>query len=219
MKGLDYIQRSVSFFERKGESLFAAQAKLTLAVQNARLGNLEESERILDSIAPIIISESFEKHIIYINLAAVRLLGLKADDITDSLLNKALLTVTTVFDRISVINCMLCSIIIRSGPIDEFERICKMIEKELILEPDQRIRKKIYTNIYLYHRDVSMDHEKAQYWKAKALEIKAQDKRQMLEYIILTNSRPRKDLRFLASKNFCVSFITYWHFSIPLLDE
>lgn len=218
-KGLDYIQRSISFFERKGEPLFAAQAKLTLAVQNARLGNLEESERILDSIAPIIISESFEKHIIYINRAAVRLLGLKADDVTDSLLNKALLTVTTVFDRISVLNCMLCSIIIRSGTIDEFERICKMIEKELILEPDQRIRKKVYTNIYLYHRDVSKNHEKAHYWKAKALEIKAQDKRQMLEYIILTNSRPREDLRFLASKNFCVSFITYWHFSIPLLDE
>jgi len=166
----------------------------------------------------LLLNASFEKHIVYSNQAAIRLLKKQADAQTIRLLDKALLTVTTVFDRIVILNNMLCALIINKGALSEFDQLKILLETEIANEPDQRLKKKTYVNFYFYYRDVAKNHEEAQKWKIAAINIKVRKNHQIIEDIFLHNEMPEENLRFLSTHNFCVSFITYWHFDIPILD-
>lgn len=215
---LEYLQRSIDFFEQKGEGQYAAYSQLTYSIQLARLGKLTRAENILNGIVPLLMKASFEKHIVYVNQAAIRLLKGQANEKTLRLLDKALLTVTTVFDRIVILNNMLCALIINRGALSEFEQLKALLETEIANEPDQRLKQKTYVNFYLYHRDVSKNVEEAQRWRETAINVRVRKGRQIIEDVFLFNEAPEEDLRFLATRNFCVSFITYWHFDIPILD-
>ena len=187
-------------------------------IQLARLGELEKSEALLDEIVPSLLNASFEKHIVYVNQAAIRLLNGQADNETIHLLDKALLTVTTVFDRIVILNNILCALIINKGNTRKFERLKRMLEAEIANEPDRRMWQKTYANFYLYCRDISKNYAEAQHWKDAVNGLKIKKSHQTMESVLVFNEVPTEDLRFLATRNFCVSFITYWHFDIPILD-
>ena len=81
VESLKYLQQSIAFFEQRNETLYAAHSKLTYSIQLARLGRLEESEKIINDIVSLLLNASFEKHIVYSNQAAIRLLKKQADEI------------------------------------------------------------------------------------------------------------------------------------------
>ncbi len=215
---IQYVQKSIDFFEQKGEKQYSAYSQLTYSIQLARLGRLTRAENILNSIVPMLLNASFEKHIVYVNQAAIRLLKRNANEQTLMLLDKALLTVTTVFDRIVILNNMLCALIINKGSLSEFEQLKALLKTEIFNEPDQRLRQKTYLNFYLYCRDISGNIEEAHQWKKAAINVGVRKGNQTIEDVFLFDEKPEEDLRFLATRNFCVSFITYWHFDIPILD-
>lgn len=215
---IEYLQKSIDFFALKNEALYAAYSRLTYSVQLARLGKLRKAEEMLNGTVPLLLNASFEKHIVYTNQAAIRLLKGQANDKTMQLLEKALLTVTTVFDRIVILNNMVCALIINKGSLEEFEKLKDSLQEEIANEPDHRLKKKTYVNFFLYHRDVSGNGEETDRWRNAAINVRVKKSGQIIEDIHLFNEKPEKDFRFLSTRNFCVSFITYWHFNIPILD-
>ena len=215
-KSLSYLQRSIDFFERHNETRYAAYSRLTYSIQCARLGYLHESSEILDKIAPLLLHTSFEKHIVYLNQASIRLLRGIADEKTDHLLDKAFITATTVFDRVVILNNMLCSLIIKGKHSEEFGSLMEKLVTESKDEPDLQLRKKSYTNIYLYYCMIG-DEKCATYWKNAAQSINLKSEKQTIENVFLFDEEPSKDMSFLASLPCCICFITYWHFDIPLL--
>ena len=116
------------------------------------------------------------------------------------------------------LNNMLCTLIINRGSLSEFEHLKVLLEAEIANEPDQRLKQKTYVNFYLYHRDVSENAVEAQRWKEAAISVRISKGHQTIENVLLLDESPEENLRFLATHNFCVSFITYWHFDIPILD-
>lgn len=216
-KSLPYLKRSIEFFEKRGEEKYMAHSELTYIIQSARLGYLDISAERLDKITPILLQTSFEKHIVYLNQAAIRLLNGQADGRTRNLLDKALITATTVFDRLVILNNILCSLIISSVASDEFGSLLEKLVFEARREPDLRICKKAYTNIFLYYQMVG-DKINATYWKNEAIKILPKEKTRSIENVFLFNEEPSEDLRFLSTQPCCVCFISYWHFDIPILD-
>ncbi len=216
-ESLPYIEQSIVFFEKREQELYAVHSRLTYLVKRARLGFPQQSEMELKNIAPILLHSSFERHIVYLNQASLRLLQRNADDKTLHLLDKAYMTVTTVFDRAVVLNNKLCALIIRGDCcLEEFLPLIAELVKVVNDEPDSNLRRKVFANIALYYK---MAKDKANYeqWIAKVKQIKKKSSSNSLEDILLFDKPITDNFRFLATLPCCVFFITYWHFDIPIL--
>lgn len=216
-KSIPYLKKSIDFFVVRNEQLYANYTRLTLVIQQARLGIFENVQDQLEQIKEALIGTTFERHIIFLNEAAVQLLQDNIDGKTYMLLEKALATVTTTFDRIIVFNDILCYYIATGVPQEQFNQLKQKLDKCLSLEPDKKVTKKAYTNYALYYKYVINDDSKYNYWKKEALSQPGLGS--TIENCVLNETKPKPDYKFLASKQFCVSFITYWHFPIPEVLE
>lgn len=217
-ESLPYIEQSITFFDQRGQKLYAAHSRLTHLVQQARLGHPKESEEELEKIAPDLLHSSFERHIVYLNQASLRLLQGIADEKTLHLLDKAYMTVTTTFDRATVLNNKLCALIIQ-GNVRSNEFLPLMAETVRVAEeePDTNLRRKVFANIALYYK-MAKDDVNYERWVARVKQIKRKAIAHPFEDILLFGAPSERDFRFLATQPCCVFFITYWHFDIPIID-
>lgn len=218
-ESLPYIEQSIAFFEKKGQKLYANHSRLTHLVQRARLGYPQESEAELEKIKPCLLSSSFEKHIVYLNQASLRLLQGIADEKTLLLLDKAHLTVTTIFDRAVVLNNKLCALIVKGEPNpSELSAILPELMGTIDEEPDTNLRRKVYANLALYYKMAGNTAACAR-WAAKVKSIKKESSMHAIEDVLLFGAPISEKFQYLASQPCCIFFITYWHFDIPILDN
>lgn len=216
-ESLPYIEKSIAFFDQRNQKLYAAHSRLTHLVQRARLGHPQESEEELEKIAPVLLHSSFERHIVYLNHASLRLLQGIADQKTLHLLDKAYMTVTTTFDRAVVLNNKLCALIIQgNSQSNEFRPLMAELVRVTEDEPDANLRRKVFANIALYYK-MAKDHANYEHWVTRVKQIKRKTIVHPFEDILLFGAPPAKDFRFLATRPCCVFFITYWHFDIPII--
>lgn len=217
-ESLPYIEQSITFFEQRNKKLYAAHSRLTHLVQRARLGYPQESEAELEKIAPELLNSSFERHIVYLNQASLRLLQGIADEKTLHLLDKAYMTVITTFDRAVVLNNKLCALIIQ-GNSHSSEVLPLMAELTRVVdeEPDPNLQRKVFSNIALYYK-MAGDSINYEHWVRKVKQIKRDSIVHPFEDILLFDEPPTMNFRFLATQPCCVFFITYWHFDVPILD-
>lgn len=217
-ESLPYIERSINFFKDKGQELYANHSRLTRLVQQARLGDPKTSEAELEEIKPHLLASSFEKHIVYLNQASLRLLQGIADEKTCLLLDKALLTVTTTFDRAVVLNNKLCALIIQGTPNPgELATILQNLIGVIEMEPDTNLKRKVYANLALYYK-MAGDTPAYKRYVDKVQQIKKASSVNPIEDVLLFGAPAAEKFRYLASQPCCVFFITYWHFDIPILD-
>lgn len=215
---LPFIEQSIDYFEKSGQKLYADHSRLTHLVQRARLGYPQESEAELEKIAPNLLQSSFERHIVYLNQASLRLLQGIADEKTLFLLERAQLTVTTTFDRAVVLNNKLCALIIQGKPSpDEFRTLSTELTGVIELEPDANLQRKVYANLALYNK-MAGNTAAYEHWMAKVKKIEKKSKTHPFEDVLLFNAPAPKKFEFLAKQPCCVFFITYWHFDIPIID-
>lgn len=217
-KSIPQLEKSISFFEKRGKKIYAAMSQLTLLIQNARIGNLKGAETKLKNIQTLLENESFEKHIIYVNEAAIRLLEHKADEETIALLEKAKLTVTTTFDRLVILNNYIAACILNNSLIPNFADFQEQVLLTLSHEPDARMKKKTYTNLYLYYKSIGKPSQ-ATFWKKKAMDIRIISSAPGIEEVLLGDRKAKRDEKYLSEQEFIVGFITYWHFPVPLDDQ
>ena len=218
-ESLPYIEQSIDFFEKNDQRLYADHSRLTHLVQRARIGHPQESEAELERIKPNLLRSSFEQHIVYLNQASLRLLQGIADEQTELLLERALLTVTTTFDRAVVLNNKLCALIIRGGSDPKaFSVLAPELADVIESEPDTNLRRKVYTNFALYYKMIG---NKADYefWANRVRQIKKGSSAHPVEDTLLFGTRPSKAFEYLATQPCYVFFITYWHFDIPFLPD
>lgn len=218
-KSLAVLKKSIEYFMRFDEEQYAAQSALTYIIQMSRLGWPVDYNNAMDEIERHIWGTTFEKHIIYTNRAAIAILCGDKGYFPIELLRKAQLTATTVFDRIAILNNMICWYISRSEVNEEFDNVKAQVLRLLSKEPDIRSSRKTYTNLFLYYNNVICDSQTAEYWRNMAISLHISSSKLMIEDIMLGLKKPDKDLKYLATKKYCISFITYWHFDLPLDDE
>lgn len=213
---LQYIKRSMDFFTTKKAYKDAACSELTYAVQLSRLGYLDQATMHLNNVKSILLDSTFEKHIVYVNQSAISLLNGTSDERTLLLLEKSLLSATTNFDKLAILNNKLCWYIKNNIEERLFIDLKYQLDKHLLNEPDSRLHRRVYINYSMYYKYVMGNTALSNAWLKKAAEIPSNNDELGDAYIYGTYNNP--ELAFLAKQNYCVSFITYWHFDIPI-DE
>lgn len=213
-KSLKYIKQSIDFFKAQENFKDAACSELTYAVQLSRLGRLTEADEHLKNIKTILLNSTFEKHIVYVNQSAIELLKGNASDDILLLLEKSLLSATTNFDKVVILNNKLCWFIVNSVEERLFIDLKAQIDKLLVNEPDLRLHRRIFINYSKYYQHVLCDSTVSNAWLKKAKEIPSNNDELGDTYI--SGTCKNLELSFLAKQKFYISFITYWHFDIPI---
>lgn len=211
---IQFINESIDFFEKRNQTKDMACSKLTLAVQNARLGNLSEAKNIIEKIEFTLMDTTFEKHIIYMDKAAISLLEETADDETLILLQKSYLTATTSFDKVVILNNQLCWYILHKVEENLFLKLKQQLDKLLETEPDLRLHRRTFINYSKYYQNVMNDPITANKMlvKAACIDVSNDD----ISDAFINGTCNDKNLLFLSKRPYYVSFITYWHFDLPM---
>lgn len=213
-ESLEYIKQSIDFFNLRDSPKDAACSELTYAVQLARLGHLDEANLHLNKIKDTLLDSTFEKHIVYVNQSAIAMLNGSSDEQTLLLLEKSILSATTSFDKVVILNNKLCWYIINNVDERLFVDLKFQLDKFLLTEPDSRLHRRTYINYSKYYKYVMKNPILASAWLKKAMEIPSNNDELGDIYISGTCKNP--ELFFLAKQHFYVSFITYWHFDLPI---
>lgn len=213
-ESLKYIKESIEFFNLRSSSKDAACSELTFAVQLARLGYLDEANQHLNRIKDTLLNSTFEKHILYVNQSAIAMLNGASDEQILLLLEKSILSATTSFDKTVILNNKLCWYIINNVDERLFGDLKFQIDKLLLTEPDSRLHRRTYINYSNYYKYVMNNPILANAWIKKAMEIPSNNDE--LGDIYISGICNNSELAFLAKQHFYVSFITYWHFDLPI---
>lgn len=214
LDSLKYIKRSIKFFVEKGSSKDAACSELTYSVQLARLGLNEDALLHFNNVKSILLASTFEKHIVYLNQSSLELLNGTSNENTLLLLEKATLSATTNFDKIAILNNKLCWFIVHEVNKVKFLDLKRQLEELLVLEPDKRLHRRSFINFSKYYLYVENDTEQSLKWLERAREYSALGDE--LGDCYIKNTCSNKNLKFLFHQKFYVSFITYWHFDLPM---
>lgn len=211
---LQYINESMNFFSSKKANKDAACSELTYAVQLSRLGFLEEANNHINNIKFTLLNSTFEKHIVYLNQSSLALLSDSSNEETLLLLEKSLLSATTNFDKIAILNNKLCWYI-KHGVEDRlFQNLKSQLDQLLLIEPDSRLHRRVYINYSNYYKYVSGNDVISNAWLKNASEIPSNNDELGDIYIHGINENSNYD--FLSKQKIYVSFITYWHFDLPM---
>ena len=213
-ESLKYIKESIDFFEEKKQFKDMACSQLTLAVQNARLGNLREAKIIINQIEDILLDTTFEKHIIYMDKAAISLLDGSANEETLIQLQKSFLSATTSFDKVVILNNQLCWYILHKVDKPMFDKLKRQLDKLLESEPDLRLHRRTFINYSKYFENVLGDLNTAQEFIKNASNIVISN--DILGDSFISGKCQDENFIFLSRCPYYVSFITYWHFDLPM---
>ncbi len=214
-ESLKYIQQSVQFFTNQGNEKDAACSALTYSVQLARLGLIDKAIMYLESVRQTLLASTFEKHIVYVNQAAMSLLKGIADENTLLLLEESQLSSITNFDKVVILNNKLCWYIMNRVDERLFLDLKSQIDYQLLSEPDSRLHRRTYINYALYYKHVKNDIGLYNLWMKSSSSINVENDELGDSFITGVCNNP--ELKFLTSKPFYVSFITYWHFDLPMI--
>lgn len=212
-KSIPYIKESLT--RTNENSANYARALLSLLIQEARLGNIRNAQKKLSEIKKVIVESTFERHIIYTNEAALLLLDDPHNPNIELLLDKAKMTVTNSFDYLSILNNRLCFYILNSIISQDIPNIITTIQDMLSTEPDKRMHLRSYTNMYLYYKQIGNEELKDKYFRQCNEYSDIQDN--LVDALLKQNCIDENYL-FMFSKGIYVSFISYWHFEIPILE-
>lgn len=213
---INYLNESISFFTEKKSYKDAACTELTLCVQLARLGKLDIAQKRILAVKDELFNSTFEKHIVMLNMVAIELLSGNTNNDIFLQLERCLVTAITSFDKIVILNNELCWHILNKSSEQEFIAVKKQLDLALNVEPDKRLHRRTYINYAKYYDNVLNNIEKSLYWEKVASQIILPNDK-LGNAFLRPEAAVDTELQYLASKPYYISFITYWHFDLPMI--
>lgn len=209
---IPYIQRSIALFKGLGDQKNVVYSTLTLATEIAYSGEVTYARNCLNKIKQFFLETTTEKHIILNDLAALDLIERKATKQTILLFNQSLLTSRNPYDTLTIYNNIICCFLVREIEFNNMAALLRKIDLVMNLEPDKRIHRRLFFNLHQYYRYICRDCSAAEdFWK-KMQSIHGTVDEHLDELIRLENRHS------LSLFPFYPSFITYWHFDIPMIE-
>ena len=212
-KNVPYIRKSISFFKEHNSPKNELYALLTLATEISYNGQTAKARKILNSAKEAFLQSTTEKHIIFNDLAAIDLLDKTITSETLLSLEKGILTSHNSYDTLTLLSNKICFYVISQQLCEELPEILKLAKKNMNIEPDKRIHKRIYFNLHQYYKYVQKDLDKSCEAWCNMLHINDTTDEKINRFIKIEQSNS-------STKNIPVyiSFIAYWHFDIPMIE-
>lgn len=209
---IPYIKKSIALFNSLGDKKNMVYSTLTLATEIAYSGEVTYARNCLNRIKPFFLETTTEKHIILNDLAALDLVERKATKQTILLFNRSLLTSRNPYDTLTIYNNIICCFLVREIKYNNMTSLLRKIDLEMALEPDKRIHRRIFFNLHQYYQYICRDNSAAEdVWK-KMQSIQGTVDEHLDELI------RQEEQHSLTHFPFYPTFITYWHFDIPMIE-
>ncbi len=210
-KNVPYIRKSVSFFKECNSPKNELYAILTLVTEISYNGQTAKARKILKSIKQDFLQSTTEKHIIFNDLAAVDLLDKTITSETLLFLEEGILTSHNPYDTLTILSNKICFFVISQQICDELPKILESIKKNMEIEPDKRIHRRLYFNLHQYYQYIEKNLEKAsEAWESMLHINETIDEK--LNRLIKTEKSYNQKIPVY------ISFIAYWHFDIPMIE-
>ena len=207
---IPYIERSIKHFKNFQNPKNEVYSKITLATEYAYAGKISQAKELLKKSKDLFFSTTTEKHIYYNDIAAIDLEGRRKSESALLNLEHGLLSSQNSYDTLTLLSNKICWYIVNEMCIPDIETFKRQISSYTAIEPDLRIKKRIYFNFYQYYKWIESDELLANYYWTEMLSMSnvLDDK---------LNKLINKGKKNCRHPQIYVSFITYWHFDIPNL--
>lgn len=210
-KDIKYIEQSVRFFRDRKSKKNEIYSVLTLATEMAYNNHIEHSRQLLLDIKNDFLDTTTEKHIIYNDLAALDLIEEKPTINTKLLLEESMLISRNSYDTLTIMSNIICWHLINNIKLENDVEFFKELSNHMAIEPDQRIHRRILFNLYQYYKVVEKNKNKEkEMWEKMELITGTIDEH--LDRLIKSEINNKDGISFYPS------FITYWHFDIPMIE-
>lgn len=210
-KNVPYIRKSVLLFKEYNSPKNELYAILTLVTEISYNGQTAKARKILKSVKQDFLQSTTEKHIIFNDIAAVDLLEKTVTNETLLSLEEGILTSHNPYDTLTILSNKICFYIISQQICDELPKMLENIKKNMEIEPDKRIHRRIYFNLHQYYQYIEKDLEKANEAWENMLHI-SETIDEKLNRLIKIERSNKRDIPIY------ISFIAYWHFDIPMIE-
>lgn len=211
-KNIPYIKKSVMFFKEHNSSKNQLYALLTLVTEISYNGQTAKARKMLKAIKKDFLQSTTEKHIIYNDIAAVDLLDKTVTSETLLSLEEGILTSHNPYDTLTILSNKICYYIISHQICEELPKILESIKKNMEIEPDRRIHRRVYFNLHQYYQYIQKDTEKANEAWESMLHISDTIDEKLNKLIKIEKNNNTSNISVY------ISFIAYWHFDIPMIE-
>lgn len=211
-KDIPYIKKSICFFNANNSIKNSLYAELTLATEISYAGQEKKAYKILSKIKNDFLETTTEKHIFYNDLSAVDIISKNVTLETLVYLEQALLTSHNSYDTLTILSNKICYYIVARQLCEDIIKLRETINKYMAIEPDKRIHRRIYFNLHQYYKYVVNNETEATNAWAKMSSITGTTDEQLDQLIKLESKSNNSNIPLY------VSFITYWHFDIPMIE-
>lgn len=211
-KDIPYIKKSICFFNANNSIKNSLYAEITLATEISYAGQEKKAYKILSKIKNDFLETTTEKHIFYNDLSAVDIISKNVTVETLVYLEQALLTSHNSYDTLTILSNKICYYIVVRQLCEDIIKLRETINKYMAIEPDKRIHRRIYFNLHQYYKYVVNNETEATNAWAKMSSITGTTDEQLDQLIKLESKSNNSNIPLY------VSFITYWHFDIPMIE-
>jgi tetratricopeptide (TPR) repeat protein len=210
------LQNSVRGFQQHCDPVGEAHARLALVIYLIKTGEIASALTELDRAEELLQGRSMERHVVFNGRAIVRLVSSNAEPLEAiSLLNSALRTITTTFERLAVwCNLLIANVLV--GNHSYAEEIEREILALLPAQPDRVLHRSIYYNL-AFAAQARFDRFAAEGFRDKAAAIGSRGNR-LWEKRLSGNLQPVAPDEYLLHFQFTPVFIANWHVEITQFD-
>lgn len=212
-QSLQYIHKSIDFFNERNLILYEAYSHITLAMSSARIGFFEDARQAIKKAKILLSGQTLERHILLNDEAAIEMCSgnYNVELIYDLILASS--TAVTTFDRL-IINKNLLILYKKNKLICEGEELVNYLLELIELENDKLNICYTYWVISYFYKN--MNNEKYQNYYKKYQEIF-----HSLVCSSIRQSALESEVYHKPNMEYVIGFISYWHFPIPedLIDD
>lgn len=211
-KDIPYIKKSICFFNEYNSIKNSLYAELTLATEISYTGQEKKAYKILSRIKNDFLETTTEKHIFYNDISAVDIISKNVTLETLLYLEQALLTSHNSYDTLTILSNKICYYIVSRQLCEDILKFLENLNEYMAIEPDKRIHRRIYFNLHQYYKYIANNETEANNAWTRMNSIMETTDEQLDKLIKLENKSNNSNIPLY------VSFITYWHFDIPMIE-
>jgi hypothetical protein len=212
---LSYLQQSIDWFRRFEMPSAEGHSHISLAMNLARLGSLDAAMREIDLAEQALAGKTMERHVILNDRAAILLHTENLSNAPEELLNSALVTVTTSFDKIIILTNLLIARSLR-GILQHNDELEGELLSALNEQPDRYLHRHVFFNLAYY---AQLKDDKLRCTKFMDLARDVGDEDNYWEFRLRGGVLRDSNYLFLSRFPFAAGFISYWHFPIRTVSD
>jgi hypothetical protein len=204
------LTESVDFFSKINPT-YAEHSRISLSMNQARLGMLDVAMENLQIVKEKIYEQTLEKHIILNNVCAIEMCGGNYGKEVSETLKLAGFYALTVFDKI-LVHRNLIVVLKKLNEYSQGEKIIELLNSLIHKEKDKLNICYAYWNISYFYKDYNSI--KYNYYQEMYRECFAK----LLKNGIRKNEIMQEGAVCKPNMEFVIDFISYWHFPLPQED-